>query len=207
MSETHAETPAGGKAKKDQKMKYYIIGGLALVALLVFVFVRKSNTGSTGTSSTVAGYGATANNSLLTSLLSSGMLGNNGGSNPFSNGLTGPAGAAGAPGAAGPAGPAGPSGTNSNVPVQKSPGASNLMAITGQQATTLLGKTQRPYQWNGTAYVPATSIQAGQQYYAGPLEWSEIIKGTGPFATHGSTTKITGGTPKKTTPPPVVTRK
>lgn len=199
MSETTHTGNAHGTADaakpgKNQKTKFYIVGGLALVALLVFFFVRKSSTaaGATAANSTVAGYGATANNSLLTSLLSSGMLNNSGGSNPYSYGMTGPAGpagAAGARGATGAAGPAGPSGTSSSVPVQKTPGSSNLQAITDQEASQLLSKTQRPFQWNGTAYVPATSVQAGQQYYAGPLEWSELLNHTGPFATSGSTTK------------------
>lgn len=200
MSETshignaHGETsPADKNSKKKTKMTYYIIGGLALVAVLVFFFVRKSSTAAGATSAaagTVAGYGASSENGLLASLLSSGMLGNAGGSNPYSYGLTGPAGAVGPTGAKGATGAKGKAGTS--PPIQKSPGASNLMAITGQEASALLKGTQRPFQWNGTAYVPATSIKAGVQYYAGPLEWMEILKGTGPFATHGGTTKLGG---------------
>lgn len=202
MSETshvgnaHGTGEAGKTSKKKNKMMYYIIGGMALVAVLVFFFVRKSSTAAGATSAangTVAGYGASSESGLLASLLSSGMLGNGGGSNPYSYGLTGPAGAVGPTGAKGATGATGKAGTS--PPIQKSPGASNLMAITGQEAQTLLSKTQRPFQWNGTAYVPATSIVAGQQYYAGPLEWQEILKGTGPFATKKSTTKLgqTGG--------------
>lgn len=127
VGDAHGTAEAGNPVKKlpgkNDKMKYYIIGGLALVALLVFFFVHKSSsaTSAAPTGSTVAGYGATGTNSLLSSLLSSGMLNNSGGSNPYSNGITGPRGAtgpAGAAGAAGGAGPAGPSGTNSTVPVK-----------------------------------------------------------------------------------------
>jgi LysM repeat protein len=57
--------------KKNKNTKYYLVGGLAVVALLVFVFVKKSNSNSaastTGAAST--GYGATAANSLLSSIL------------------------------------------------------------------------------------------------------------------------------------------
>lgn len=35
-------------------------------------------------------------------------------------------------------------------------------------------KSQRPYIWNGSSYVPATNITAGYQYYSGPLETKEI---------------------------------
>jgi hypothetical protein len=208
VGNAHGTAETGKLSKKNPKMMWYIFGGLAVVAVLVFFFVRKSSTaaGATAASAgTVAGYGATANNSLIDSLLSSGLLNTGSGGNAYSNGLTGPAGAVGAKGATGPAGAAGAAGAAApTVPVQKSPGASNLMAITGQEASTLLSKTQRPFQWNGTAYVPATSIVAGQQYYAGPLEWKEILTGTGPFATPGSTTKTP---PRPLNPPPVVTHK
>jgi LysM repeat protein len=64
--EANEKTP-----KKNKNTKYYLVGGLAVVALLVFVFVKKSNSNSaastTGAAST--GYGATAANSLLSSIL------------------------------------------------------------------------------------------------------------------------------------------
>jgi hypothetical protein len=62
-----------------------------------------------------------------------------------------------------------------------------MQAITAQQAATLESsnniynpqghKAQRPYIWNGSAYVPNTNpINSNYQYYAGPLETAEINK-------------------------------
>jgi hypothetical protein len=69
---------------------------------------------------------------------------------------------------------------------QSGPPQNGYQAITLAQAQTLLSakntynpsgeKSQRPFIWNGSAYVPATVLTAGQQYYAGPTETAEINK-------------------------------
>jgi hypothetical protein len=70
------------------------------------------------------------------------------------------------------------------------PPSSSYQAITPQEATTLQSsnnlyntagrKAQRPFIWNGSAYVPNTNpISSSYQYYAGPLETTEINKKTG----------------------------
>ena len=88
----------------------------------------------------------------------------------------------------GPSNPTNPTPTNQpSNPINPSPqglGNANLVPITQGQATTLLGKKQRPYMWNGTNFVAATKIQKGVQYYAGPLENEEILSKTGPFTAH-----------------------
>lgn len=68
---------------------------------------------------------------------------------------------------------------------QAGPPNSNYQAITPQEAEVLESsnnvynpankQAQRPYIWNGTAYVPNTNpINPNYQYYAGPLETQEI---------------------------------
>lgn len=56
--------------KKNQNTKWYLVGGLAVVALLVFVFVSRSNSNAnTAATNASTGYGATAANNLLSSIL------------------------------------------------------------------------------------------------------------------------------------------
>ena len=70
---------------------------------------------------------------------------------------------------------------------QAGPPSNTYQAITTAQANTLESnkntfntagqKAQRPFIWNGSAYVPNTNpINPNYQYYAGPLENSEINK-------------------------------
>jgi hypothetical protein len=65
------------------------------------------------------------------------------------------------------------------------PPNANYQAITNTEASLLESnsnvanpsgeKAQRPFIWNGSAYVPNTNpITAGNQYYAGPLETQEL---------------------------------
>lgn len=94
--------------KKNQNTKWYIVGGLAVVAALVFIFVNRSNSSSqaanTGTAAT--GYGATASSNLLASILP--YLGSGSSYNGF--GVTGPMGPTGPTGKTGPVGPTGKTG-------------------------------------------------------------------------------------------------
>jgi hypothetical protein len=173
---------------KDKKTKLYIIGGLALVAVLVFVFVRKSNSSSSSSGATSTTAAASSADSLLQSLISSGMLGGNGsGSNPYSNGVTGPQ------GPAGPAGPAGPPSTTQGSSGTSSTNSTFRHAITQGQAATLLKAGIKPFGWNGHAWVPETSASAKIQYYASYPDWESIIHHTGPFATKPSKLWTTRG--------------
>lgn len=114
-----AKDPTGeGKEKvpkpgKFSKYKWYIVGGMAVIAVLVFYFVRKSNANASGSTSTTSGSTldpATA--AALQSALQAQAAGS-----LSQQAATGPAGPAGATGPAGPAGPAGPPGTKPpNVP-------------------------------------------------------------------------------------------
>src|SRR5271170_7279105 len=65
------------------------------------------------------------------------------------------------------------------------PPNANYQAITSTEASLLESnsnvanpsgeKAQRPFIWNGSAYVPNTNtITSGNQYYAGPLETTEL---------------------------------
>lgn len=110
--------PGGKKGKKNQNLKWYLIGGLGLLAVLVFFFVHQSNANSS-----TNGTNATPNTSgldpgTLAALSQAGLLGgaSTGSQNgvPGPTGPAGPAGPAGAKGATGPTGPAGgtPGSTN-----------------------------------------------------------------------------------------------
>lgn len=127
----HAPTPhvpakdAGSKEANDKlpkkgmltgKNKWYVVGGLALIAVLVFFFVRKSNSASSGTTAQTASidpatgfpYGSAQDQATLAAQSASGGV-------AASQGAQGDTGAAGATGPAGPAGPAGPTGPAGNT--------------------------------------------------------------------------------------------
>lgn len=91
------------KDKKSKQMRMYLVGGLAVVAVLVFFFVRKSNSNTAATAATPSTTGALDPNTLAT-LQSLGLLGSG------STGMQGVGGATGDTGATGPTGPAGPPG-------------------------------------------------------------------------------------------------
>lgn len=86
------------------KYKWYVIGGLAAVAVLVFAFVRKSNANA-GSSS---GSGATTLDPSTQAALQNALQAQ--GAAYSSGQVTGPQGSPGPQGPAGPAGPSGPAG-------------------------------------------------------------------------------------------------
>jgi resuscitation-promoting factor RpfA len=98
---------AGGPDKKDLKTKntkWYVVGGLALIAVLVFLFVKQSNSNSSSANPANQTTGLDpATEAALQSALQG--VGAGGGSN--GGGSQGPAGSAGPAGPAGPAGKAG----------------------------------------------------------------------------------------------------
>lgn len=106
-----AGTIPSAKDKKSKQMRMYLIGGLGVVAVLVFFFVRKSNSNaaaSTTAAATPSTTGALDPNTLAT-LQSLGLLGSG------STGMQGTQGATGNTGATGPAGPPGPAGSVGDV--------------------------------------------------------------------------------------------
>jgi resuscitation-promoting factor RpfA len=104
MADNPAKDPAGeekvgpGKDKKKGGMltgknKWYVIGGLGIVAVLVFYFVSRSNANQPGGTATTAGGGLDPSTQAA-----------------LQSALQGQAAAGGYAGLAGPAGPAGPAG-------------------------------------------------------------------------------------------------
>jgi anaerobic selenocysteine-containing dehydrogenase len=101
-------------AKKNQNTKWYLVGGLAVIALLVFIFVRKSNSNATaGTTAASSGYGSTAASNMLASILP--YIGSSGGGEYGGYGTTG------AQGPAGPAGPVGKTGATGKTGASANP--------------------------------------------------------------------------------------
>lgn len=125
MPDNPTDDKAPPKDKKGGLMtgknKWYIVGGLAIIAVLVFVFVRKSNSNASsgGTQTTMDPATQAALQSALQAqaaqgYASSGAQGPSGSAGPQGPagppGAVGPAGAAGAAGKTGPPGPAGQGG-------------------------------------------------------------------------------------------------
>ena len=109
----HQPDKADGPKLKGKKTTWYIVGGLGLVAVLVFLFVRKSNSNANASQSSPGTTGGLdpATESALQSALSAQASG------AFSGGgaVQGPAGPVGPAGPAGPAGKTGASGTSTSV--------------------------------------------------------------------------------------------
>jgi LysM repeat protein len=108
---------------KNGKMKWYLVGGLGIVAVLVFFFVSRSKSNASGSTATGSSGGSldpsteAALESALQSQASSGFASTATGSTG-ATGETGPAGPAGPTGATGATGP--PSTTTSSKPVATS---------------------------------------------------------------------------------------
>lgn len=101
MPDSEGEEKIGPKkGKKNSNLKWYLIGGAGVVAILVFYFVSKSNSNAQSTNTTPQTSGLDPN--TLAALSQAGLLG--GASTGAQTGATG------ATGAVGPAGPAGPTG-------------------------------------------------------------------------------------------------
>lgn len=161
-SDSHAANekvgPDAKKLKKNQNLKWYLIGGAGLLAVLVFFFVHQSNANSstTGTNATPPTSGLDPG--TLAALSQAGLLG--GASTGSQPGVPGPTGPAGATGPAGPAGPTGPSGTKGGTgptgPAGGTPGTTNKGGGTtgthtpggtsGKPTTTYSSYTVKPGQ-------------------------------------------------------------
>jgi LysM repeat protein len=128
MAELHAvKDSKSPKANEKQpkkglltgKNKWYVVGGLAVVAVLVFFFVSRSNSsGSSTTASRTNLDPATqaALQSALQAQAAGGLTSAGGGGTTGDTGATGPA---------GPAGPAGPTGATGNAGSGSSPAGNN----------------------------------------------------------------------------------
>ena len=116
---TQANSPtADGKGKKPGlmtgKYKWWVVGGLGLIAVLVFFFVSRSNASSS--SSPAGGVSTTSMDPATQAALQSALQGQSAAGYAYQaatgpqgvQGPAGPAGPAGAKGATGPKGPAGP---------------------------------------------------------------------------------------------------
>ena len=106
---------------------------------------------------------------------------------------------------------AAPTGTTQPGYGKAGPPNANYQAITKDEADILESnknlyntagqKAQRPFIWNGSAYVPNTNpIVNGNQYYAGPLETQEINT-----AVQKGTVSSTGAPKTPTSKPPAKT--
>jgi nucleoid-associated protein YgaU len=117
---TQANTPSGGSSPGGKKQglmtgkyKWWVVGGLGLVAVLVFFFVSKSSSNSSGTPS--GGVSTTAMDPSTQAALQSALQGQSAAGYAYQaatgpQGVQGPAGPAGPAGAKGPAGPKGGTG-------------------------------------------------------------------------------------------------
>jgi LysM repeat protein len=116
-----ADTPQAENQKVPKKglmtgkYKWYLVGGLGLIAVLVFVFVRKSNANSSGTAAATGS--TTAMDSATQAALQSALQGQSAAGYTY-QAATGPQ------GVQGPAGPAGPAGTIGKTGPAGKPGTS-----------------------------------------------------------------------------------
>lgn len=117
-----AVTDSGSKQANEKlpkkgvgKYKWYLIGGLGLVAVLVFFFVSKSNANANTTTGTTSTSLDPATQAALANALQSQAGAYNSGS------ITGPQGPAGPAGPAGPKGPQGPKGPKGGGSTGKPP--------------------------------------------------------------------------------------
>jgi hypothetical protein len=112
-TEANEKVPKG--KLKTKNTKWYIVGGLAVVAVLVFFFVRQSNSSAANTSGTAATTLDPSTQAALQNALQAQSGAYSSGSGTFT-GAQGSAGPQGATGATGPAGPRGPAGGVVTVP-------------------------------------------------------------------------------------------
>jgi nucleoid-associated protein YgaU len=123
MADTPAKDPAGNekvgpkKGMLTGKNKWYVVGGLGILAVLVFFFVSRSNANAGGTT------GGTATTSLdpATQAALQSALQAQAGSGYSGSGATGATGPAGATGPPGPRGKRGPQGKQGPPPPKRPP--------------------------------------------------------------------------------------
>lgn len=116
------------KGGKLDKYKWYIIGGLAVIAVLVFYFTRQSSANSSSSAADQAAAGIDPS----TGIPYASEYGAGG-----AYGIPGPTGATGATGATGPRGPRGPAG---KAPVKKKKKKTTKATTTPTAVSTILRK-------------------------------------------------------------------
>jgi hypothetical protein len=134
-----ADTSTTERSPKNSflsKYRWWLIGGLAVIAILVFFFVSKSNQNAASSSDTNSGTADSADSDLMSELetqLLDAESGNDmyGTPGSYESGATGPAGATGATGATGPAGAAGAT------------GPAGTPGLTTKTVTTAPGSTEK----------------------------------------------------------------
>lgn len=138
--------PEGKAGLMTGKYKWYVVGGLAIMAVLVFYFVHASNANASGSTT------STNSSSLdpTTLALLQQALANQANAGGGTSGLTGSQGPAGPAGPAGPPGPAGPGPGPTIVPIP-SPGG-------GVGHVTVGPVPAQPVSFRGMTNSPATQV-------------------------------------------------
>jgi nucleoid-associated protein YgaU len=150
-----------GKDKKGGlmtgKYKWYVVGGLGLVAVLVFFFVRRSSSNAaagTGTGTSTTSMDPATQAALQSALQAQSAAGYQYQAATGPQGVPGPtgpagaAGAAGAKGATGATGAAGKPGAPSPASVQKQTTYYTVKA--GDTLTSIATRLHSQYHWSGT---------------------------------------------------------
>jgi nucleoid-associated protein YgaU len=157
-------SPVPKKGLMTGKYKWYVVGGLGLIAVLVFVFVKKSNASANGSGSSTTTSGGSSLDPATAAALQSALQGQSADDAQYSaavgpTGAAGPAGPAGAAGPAGPAGPAGASGPAGSTSATKTAGTSTATKTAqtvyytvkpGDNLTSIATKLHSQYNWSGT---------------------------------------------------------
>jgi nucleoid-associated protein YgaU len=133
---TQANSPTSPGGKKQGlmtgKYKWWVVGGLGLIAVLVFFFVSRSNA---STSAPAGGVSTTAMDPSTQAALQSALQGQSAAGYAY-QAATGPQGVAGPAGPVGPAGPIGPKGAT---------GVAGKAGAAGRTAPRASGQTQTQY--------------------------------------------------------------
>lgn len=152
--------------------------GIALAIALAYYFLHKKNTASTQAAAATNTPGGT-DSSLVPQFVNQtytnvqppaapNVTVNNNEPAPTSTGPVTPVNAPPAYGAAG---------TANNTYQAITPAEASVLMSNNNAYNVGSEKAQRPFIWNGSAYVPNTNpISSKYQYYAGPLETTEINK-------------------------------
>jgi hypothetical protein len=113
--------PKGKKGGTWEKYKWWIIGGMGIVAVLVFYFVQKSNASSGGGTTGSSGQPPTGLDPATQAALQSALASQAGTGYGTLQGPPGPTGPQGPPGPTGPKGPPGPRGPKQPKPHPRPP--------------------------------------------------------------------------------------
>jgi LysM repeat protein len=116
MAEQEGEQKVPKKGLMTGKNKWYVIGGLGIVAILVFFFVRRSNANASTTGTSTTAMDPATQAALQSALQAQAAAGYQYYGSQGQAGAIGPAGPPGPTGPAGPTGPSGPTGPAGKLP-------------------------------------------------------------------------------------------